>query len=229
MRKKYFKTHLLCFSKHCSHQSRDTRRLVDAILPFSIASTLNDRGRHSVTLGVFRLSEDLNLVLLGPLSHAAWFSGQMPGQTWISETLSVTTSSSCGKTQLRTMPISMSRWELRGVDRGVCVWGGAFHGLSCSEWDGEKPHHTAILRRCMRLWGHIMGFSGSGLVWGWGLLASLGLGSWPSLPKPHWFLCPPSLPDLPLPAIQCHSFTAGSPGVRGCGAPSHGQPSLGPV
>lgn len=35
--------------------------------------------------------------------------------------------------------------------------------------------------------------------------------------------------DLPLPAVQCHSFPAVSPGVRGCGALGHGQPFFGPV
>lgn len=182
-----------------------------------------------MTLGVFRLSEDLNLVLLGPLSHAAWFSGQMPGQTWISETLSVTTSSSCGKTQLRTMPISMSRWELRGVDWGVCVWWGGVSWIILFRvgWREAPPHsHTQKVHETL---GAYHGIQWLRVGMGVRLLASLGLGSWPSLPKPHWFLCPPSLPDLPLPAIQCHSFTAGSPGVRGCGAPSHGQPSLGPV
>lgn len=82
-----------------------------------------------------------------------------------------------------------------------------------------------------------MGFSGSrsllgemvwGWVWEWGHPAHLGLGFWQRFPKPYWLLCS-RLTDLPLPAIQCHTILAGTPGIRGSGAPSHGQPSLGPV
>lgn len=142
---------------------------------------MNDLGRHSITFLVFRLSEDLNLVLLGPLSHVAWSSGQMPGQTWISETLSVTTSSSCGKTQLRTMPISMSRWELQGVDWDVCVWGegGSWIILFRVGWREAPPHsHTQKVLETLGAYHGIqwlrvgMGVGASSLV---GLGLGLGL------------------------------------------------------
>lgn len=79
-----------------------------------------------------------------------------------------------------------------------------------------------------------MGFSGSGSVWGetiwgWRCPAQLGLALGKVSPSFIGFHAPHPPTDLPLLAVQRHTFSESTPGVCGSGAPSHGQPSFGPV